>query len=356
MNTSVVCANGDPWRGGRAVIAMVRAIMVGIVLAVLVLAPADPARAQSYKIKQAGFRVLYMAPIFIALDRGIFKEHGVDFSFTEIDSGALGMAAVLSGDAQISDDDVVDMAEVKQQGKSPLMIYNLVDRVTLDLIIRNDVLKKTGIDVKAPVLDRARALKGLTIGITRAGAPTDTYARYFLIKAGLNPDRDATLVQIGGVPALDAAFRSGRIDAFLLSPPLPQTLEQAGIGTILIRNTAGEMPELTDTNYDSLFTTADYARANGAALTAYAHSVQDGVKWIKAHRDETLKDLGASWFKDTKPESLALSLDALMPAVSATGLYTRAGIQKYLDIFKSIGQGTNADLTEGVLWTNEYVK
>lgn len=333
-----------------------RAILVAAILSMVAAAGVGPVSAQSYKITEAGFRVLYMAPMFVALDQGLFKARGVDFTFTEIDSGALGMAAVLSGDAQISDLDVLGVAQVKKEGKSPLMIYNLVDRVTLDLVVRNEALKKTGVDVKAPVLERAKALKGLNIGITRAGAPTDIYARYFLVKAGLDPERDATLIQIGGVPALDSAFRSGRIDAFLLSPPLPQALENAGVGTILIRNTAGEMPDLTDTNYVSLFTTADYARSNGPALKAFAQGVQDGVKWIRGHRDEALKLLGEKWFKDTKPESLALSLDALMPAVSASGTYTQAALRKYLDVFKSIGQGVDADLTEGVLWTNEFVK
>jgi NitT/TauT family transport system substrate-binding protein len=333
-----------------------RALLIVLCLSVLAIPGAPAALAQTYKITQAGFRVLYMGPIFVALDRGLFKAQGVDFTFTEIDSGALGMAAVLSGDAQISDLDPLGIAQVKKEGKSPLMIYNLVDRVTLDLVVRNETLKKIGIDPKAPVLERAKALKGLNIGITRAGAPTDIYARYFLVKAGLDPERDATLIQIGGVPALDSAFRSGRIDAFLLSPPLPQTLENAGVGTILIRNTAGEMPDLTGTCYDALFTTAEYARSNGAALKAYAHAVQDAVKWIKGHRDEALKLLGEKWFKDTKPETLALSLDALMPAVSESGSFTEPALRKYLDIFKSIGQGTDADLAEGVLWTNEFVK
>jgi NitT/TauT family transport system substrate-binding protein len=340
----------------RQLVAHWRALLIGLCLGVLATAGVQSAFAQSYKITQAGFRVLYMGPIFVALDTGLFKARGVDFTFTEIDSGALGMAAVLSGDAQISDLDVLGVAQVKKQGKSPLMIYNLVDRVTLDLVVRNEALKKTGVDVKAPVLERAKALKGLNIGITRAGAPTDIYARYFLVKAGLDPERDATLIQIGGVPALDTAFRSGRIDAFLLSPPLPQTLENAGVGTILIRNTAGEMPDLTDTSYDALFTTADYARSNGPALKAYAHAVQDSVKWIKGHRDEALKLLGEKWFKDTKPESLALSLDALMPAVSESGTFTEAALRKYLNVFKSIGQGVDADLSEGDLWTNEFVK
>jgi ABC-type nitrate/sulfonate/bicarbonate transport system substrate-binding protein len=328
---------------------------VGILI-LLLFGQACFANAGQYKMKEVGFRVLYMAPVFVAIDRGFFAAHGIDFTFQEIDSGALGVAAILSGDAQVTDSDIGSVASVKMQGKSLMMIYNLVDRVTLDLIVRNEVLKNSGIDLKAPPFQRAKVLKGLKIGITRPGAPTDIYARYFLIEAGLNPDRDATLVQIGGVQALGTALHSGRIDAFFLSPPLPQMLEREGVGTIVIRNTAGDVPELTDTNFDSLVTTAEYASGNGAALNGYTHAIQDAVKWIHGNRAAALKLLGDKWFKDTTPDALAVSFDALMPSVSESGRYTQAGIQKLLDVYKTIGQDISVDLTEGGVWTNEFTK
>ena len=178
---------------------------------------ATGAAAETTHLTQAGFRVLYMAPVFVAMEKGFFAEHGVDLAFKEIDSGALGPAAVLSGSAQISDLDPVSVAALKAKGESPILFYNLVNRVTLDLIVRNDAIAKAGIDMNAPVLDRAKALKALTIGITRPGAPTDVYPRYFLARAGLDPQRDAHLVQIGSIAGLEAAFRSGKIDGFFLS-------------------------------------------------------------------------------------------------------------------------------------------
>ena len=80
----------------------VRLLLVSVAL--LLLVPATGALAQPrHKLTQAGFRVLYMAPAFIALEKGFFQQEGVDFTFTELDSGALGAAAVISGNAQISD-------------------------------------------------------------------------------------------------------------------------------------------------------------------------------------------------------------------------------------------------------------
>jgi len=336
--------------GGRHGLLLACAVLV-------LLGMAGDALAQArHKLTQAGFRVLYMAPVFIAIEKGFFAQEGVDFTFTELDSGALGAAAVISGNAQISDLDPLGVARLQQEGKPMLLVYNLVGRVTLDLIVRTPVAQRLGLTADTPLAARYAALKGLTIGITRPGAPTDVFARYFLVRAGLNPDRDATLVQVGGVPALAAAFKSERIDAFLLSPPLPQTLEREGVGRIVIRNTAGEVPELRDTTYTAMFTSADYARKNGSALQAYARALRKATEWLQGNKAEALRILGEKYFKDTPADSLAVSLDATLPAISLDGRFSQTGVQRYLDIFKTVGETVSASAAEGVLWTNEFVR
>src|SRR5262249_59145597 len=119
----------------------------------------------------------------------------------------------------------------------------------------------------------------------------------------------------GVVPALAAAFKAGRIDAFLLSPPLPHALEREGVGQILIRNTAGDVPELRQTTYVAMFTTADYAKKNAPVLQASARALRAAPGWIRANRAEALRLLGEKYFKDTPAESLAISLDATLPAL-----------------------------------------
>jgi NitT/TauT family transport system substrate-binding protein len=340
-------------RPGR--IAALGVLIAGLALWPLAAGAQAPAGAK-YRITQAGFRVLYMAPALIGLEKGLFAQEGIDFAFTEIESGALGAAAVISGNVQISDLDPLGVARLQQEGKALLLFYNLVERVTLDLVVRTPVAERLGVSRDSPLAARYAALKGLTIGITRPGAPTDVFARYFLIKAGFQPDRDASLVQVGGVPALAAAFKAGRIDAFLLSPPLPHSLEREGAGRILIRNTAGDVPELRNTTYVAMFTTAEYAKKNGPALQAYARALRRATEWIHANKAEALRILGEKYFKDTPAPSLALSLDATLPAISPDGRFTPAAVQSYLDIFKTIGEAVTANAAEGVLWTNEFVR
>ena len=327
-----------------------------VLLAAFSLSGAAALAQQTPTMVHAGLRTLYLAPVFIGIDRGIFKANGVEVSYQELESGALSPAAILSGQAHVTSDEILGIAPLAKQGKEFMMVYNLMDRMTMNLVVRNDVLQKAGFNPNAPVKEKAKVLKGLTIGITRPGAPTDTYSRYFMIMAGLDPKLDATLVQIGGGGALNAAFRSGRIDAFMLSPPFPQAAEKDGVGKIIINNTGGEVPELTEMSYIVLFTSKEFAEKNKPAVRAYTRSIQESLKWIRENRDEALKLLGAKWFKDTKPETLALSFDALLPSLSASGEFTQASFKKFLDVYKTVGETVEIDLTEGKLWTNEFVR
>ena len=174
-----------------------------VLLAVFGLSGAAALAQQTPTMVHAGLRTLYLAPVFIGIDRGIFKANGVEVSYQELESGALSPAAILSGQAHVTSDEILGIAPLAKQGKEFMMVYNLMDRMTMNFVVRNDVLQKAGFNPNAPVKEKAKVLKGLTIGITRPGAPTDTYSRYFMIMAGLDPKLDATLVQIGGGGALE---------------------------------------------------------------------------------------------------------------------------------------------------------
>ena len=42
--------------------------------------------------------------------------------------------------------------------------------------------------------------------------------------------------------------------------------------------------------------------------------------------------------------------------MSRTGIFTKEGLEKVQRVYKSVGENVDIDLTEGVLWTNEFVK
>ncbi len=71
---------------------------------------------------------------------------------------------------------------------------------------------------------------------------------------------------------------------------------------------------------------------------------------------EALKELQKNWFKDTPLDTLRISYDALLPAMSKTGAFSQQGLEKFVHVYRTVGERTNVDLREGKFWTNAYTK
>ena len=82
------------------------------------------ASAQKYSRETSRcLRTLYLAPVFIGIDRGLFKARDLEVEYKEIDSGALSSAALLSGSAQVTSDDLMGIAPLAKQGKHFMMVW-----------------------------------------------------------------------------------------------------------------------------------------------------------------------------------------------------------------------------------------
>ena len=119
------------------IVAVLASLLVGTVSA----SPATQTQ-QPVKVKEAGFLVTTISPVFIAIEKGYFLDEGLDFEYVQIDSGALGAMAITTGLAQFTDLGVSDVIDLQKQGKDPILVYSLVNSLTMNLVVRNEVLDK----------------------------------------------------------------------------------------------------------------------------------------------------------------------------------------------------------------------
>jgi NitT/TauT family transport system substrate-binding protein len=330
---------------------LLKSILAGLALTLAVSSPALAATT----VKQAGFKVIDLAVPFIAKSKGFFAKNGLDWRYVEIDSGKLGVAALLSGNVQFVDLGMDDIAGLQAQGKDPIGIYSMLNSLTMDLVLSNKAIATSGISRSMPLDDKLKRLKGLTFGITRPGAPTQLFIQYLMQKVGLDPQKDATFVQVGGGQALVSAVKTGRIDGFLLSAPSPYLVQKDKAGTVIIRNSAGEgPPEFKDFAFETISTLKSYAAAHPDVVKAYSLSLNEAQDWMKAHPKEALATL-KTYFPDTDDATLKLSFDATVPAMSEHGKLTEAAVENQLTVLKSIGAiSSMPSAAEGVLWTGAY--
>jgi len=328
-----------------------------LTVAVLVVALAITASAQSQRVKitEAHTGTLFMAPVYIAEAAGYLAEEGIDLELTEVDSGALGIAALVSGQVQFFDADPFQAVQLRRQGRQILFIYNLTKRVTLDMVMHPEVARTRNISRSMPIAQRFAALRGLKLGVTRPGAATDVYMRYYLKKAGLNPDRDAQIVSVGGGAGLLAALRTRQIDAFHLSAPTPYIAERDGFGVVVIKSSAGDVPELDNFLYTGISVHNVYANKNGEVLKRWIKAVNRANKLMRQDQAAAVNHL-RKHFPRTDPALLALALREIIPALSEDGTMSEAMMEKHLQFMLDDGQiPSKPSAKEGLLWTNKYI-
>lgn len=332
------------------------ALVAWCVAAVVIAATAGAAaQGQRVKIREVHTGTLFMAPVYIAEAAGYMAEEGIDLELFEVDSGALGIAALVSGQVQFFDADPFQAVQLRRQGRQILFVYNLTKRVTLDMVMHPDVARARGVSRSMPIQQRFAALRGLKLGVTRPGAATDVYMRYYLKRAGLNPDRDVQIVSVGSGAGLLAALRTRQIDAFHLSAPTPYLAERDGYGVVVIKASAGDVPELDNFLYTGIAVHNVYANQNGDVLRRWIKAVNRANRLMRSDQAAAVTHL-RKYFPRTDVEVLTLALREIIPALSEDGRMTEQMMEKHLQFMLDDGQiSLKPSAKQGILWTNKFI-
>lgn len=333
------------WELGLLVVAVV----------VLVTGVSASAQARRVKVREAHTETLFMAPVYIAEAAGYMAEEGIDLELTEVDSGALGIAALISGNVQFVDADPFQAVQLLSQGKSVQFIYNLTKRVTLDMVMHSEIVKAKNLSRSTPIAQRFAALRGLKLGITKPGAATDVYLRYYLKRAGIDPDRDVQIVSVGGGSSLLATLRTRQIDAFHLSAPTPYLAQRDGFGEVIIKASAGDVPELDNFLYTGIAVSKEYAEKNADVLRRWIKAVNRANALMRKDEAAAITHL-RKYFPRMEPAVLTLAMREIIPALSGDGVMNEQMMQKHLDFLQDTGQiSSKPSAKEGLLWTNTYI-
>ena len=143
--------------------------------------------------------------LYVAKERGFFRDEGLDVDIVQI-RGNVAVAAALSGQVQATNG-VGTVIRALERSEIPLKILTVsLKRNLFWLVARKEI---TSIS----------QLKGKILGTTTFGGSQHTAATRLIRKGGVDPEKDITVVVGGDVPAQLQSLVSGVIDAAALSPP-----------------------------------------------------------------------------------------------------------------------------------------
>ena len=163
------------------------------------------AQTTPQKVKIAvSSRGIAFIDVYIAQDRGFFREEGLDPELVQV-SATVATAALISGEVDALG--AVGLAARASQQGLPIKVLAVTGNRALFWL------------VSKPENKSIAELKGTTLGITSRNGSQHLVAARLLASGGLDPNKDLTTVIIGGAPALLQALLAGSIQVTALSPP-----------------------------------------------------------------------------------------------------------------------------------------
>ncbi len=189
--------------------------------------PASTA-AQS-KVKVGVLKLTSSAPIFVGVEKGFFKEFGVEPELVFFQAAAPIATALAAG-----------QLDVGATGLTAAL-YNIVLGGEQLWIVADKGREWPGYPLTGIVVQRElwdgglRAvgdLKGRRIGVTQLGSTFHYHLGNILEKEGLKLG-DVKIVPLQAMPAMMEALKGKQVDAILLPQPFPGAAEAQGFGKIL---------------------------------------------------------------------------------------------------------------------------
>jgi len=171
--------------------------------------------------------------LYIAQDRGFFREEGLNAELIQV-SANVAAAALVSGEVDALG--AVGLAARASQSGLPIKVLAVTGHRALFWL------------VSRPEFKSISELKGTNLGITSRNGSQHLVANRLLSVGGLDPAKDVATVVIGGAPALLQALLAGSIQVTALSPP-----------TIIVARDKFKVNILADTPKDFVSTQGGFA-------------------------------------------------------------------------------------------------
>ena len=308
--------------------------MTTLALAVLVaLAALGGGRAHAQTtVKVGDLGLISDAPFYVAMERGYFKERGLDVQFERFASAAPAMAHVSTGEVQ-----------VVGGGISPALFNGFARGFSIKVVASRtrEVPGRTinGLVVRADLKDQLQKiadLKGRKVAVNAAGSALVYVLGRMLESEGLTL-KDVDLVTMP-FPDMGTALTTRAIDAAVVAEPFLTQFEEKGLGRIakrtsdVIRNPFMELAVI--------FYNADWAKKNPQAARDFMVAYLKGARDFEeaAARGRTRAEVVDALVKHTTVKDRALYDRMQWSFADPNGAVTKESIREQQDWYAKDGK------------------
>jgi len=228
---------------------------------------------------------IFYAPQYVAIEKGYFKEEGIDLELTTGFGADKTTTALVSGDADIGFMGPEGTIYLYNEGMEDYAVNfaQLTQRAGNFVVSRE---KKENF--------KWEDLKGKEVIGGRPGGMPEMVFEYVLKKHNIDPEKDIKLVQNIDFANTSGAFSGGTGDYTVEFEPSATMLEEQGAGYVAasVGTESGYVP------YTAYCAARSYVKDHKDILLAFTRAIEKGQKYVKEHTAEEIARTIAPQFKD----------------------------------------------------------
>ena len=276
------------------------------------------AAADKIKFALPGNSMGYL-PLFVAVHRGFFKDEGIDIELPRL-IPAMAQNALLSGEVHyhgLADSGL----RLAARGAPIRAIFYGADRPMYYLVAQKEIRSVTD-------------LKGKRVGVSQFGGTSDLSARLALKHFGVEPERDALIIQIGSEGIRMAALRAGSVAAIIVPVPAVVLLKREGFNEISF---VGDVVEFASNGYS---TTEQRLKEHPQEVKKVVRALYRGLRFAKDNPESTIGVIQKEW--KVEPDVAKESYAAIIKALNEDGIIGEKQLKIHFDMIrksdKNIGE------------------
>jgi NitT/TauT family transport system substrate-binding protein len=212
-------------------------------------------------------------PIYLADKEGLFKKEGLNVKLVTFHGGTDLVRGMIAGAVDVGVTALPGVLLGIGAGQPIKAFYGGFNMAVFDWYATKNIKS-------------VKDAKGKRFGVTRIGSSTDFLTRYALKSRGIDPKKDATIVQGGGSAARLSAMQSGQLDVNVFAAPEKFMAADMGYNRILRQSDIAP-----DYPYHVFFATETFLKEHPKAIRALLRGFVEGVRLAKTNKDLSVKVL-----------------------------------------------------------------
>lgn len=269
-------------------------LLLFAVVLVFSLAACGKDELQKVRIAEVTRSVFY-APQYVAIEKGFFKEEGLEVDLKTTAGGDKTMTALLSDGADFALVGSETSIYVTAQGTNdPIVNFAQLTQTDGTFLVGRDKIDNFSWDM----------LKGSTFLGQRKGGMPQMAGEFVLKKHGIDPQNDLTLIQNIDFANIATAFASGTGDYVQLFEPTASIFVKEGKGHIVASfgTESGHIP------YTTYMTKTSYLKENDETVLKFTRALKKAQDWVQKQDAAEIAKTIQPYFEDADPEIMKMSI------------------------------------------------